>query len=239
MRCRASERRWNRHKRQSAADSDDPNGIATKSIARERLATKERANAEIIGVCRGLVGRFRCCAAGVQAKDLKSVGVTLGPLGNPFYVSLAKGMESRGQEDRPNARSMSISHDYDLNKEVTAIETWSPRAPISSLSMPPTPRRSRRRSKRLDAAGVTVIGVDAGAKGALVNLTVDHTAAGRVACQYLADYLQHKGKVVIIDSVPMVAMPSASKAARRPSPNIPTWRSFPPISAGTARAIRA
>ena len=59
--------------------------------------------------------------------------------------------------------------------------------------------------KALDA-GVLVIGVDAGAKGAPVNLTVDHTAAGKVACQYLADYLDHKGKVVIIDSVPMVAI---------------------------------
>ena len=35
--------------------------------------------------------------------------------------------------------------------------------------------------KKALAAGVTVIGVDAGAKGALVNLTVDHTAAGRVS----------------------------------------------------------
>ena len=60
--------------------------------------------------------------------------------------------------------------------------------------------------KKAIAAGVTVVGVDAGAKGAMVNLTVDHTAAGRVACQYLADYLDHKGKVVIIDSVPMVAI---------------------------------
>ena len=60
--------------------------------------------------------------------------------------------------------------------------------------------------KKAIDAGVLVIGVDAGAKGAPVNLTVDHTAAGRVACQYLADYLGHKGNVVIIDSVPMVAI---------------------------------
>ena len=32
--------------------------------------------------------------SGADAKDLKTVGVTLGPLGNPFYVALAKGTET-------------------------------------------------------------------------------------------------------------------------------------------------
>jgi ribose transport system substrate-binding protein len=146
-------------------------------------------------------------AAGVvQAKDLNSVGITLGPLGNPFYVALAKGMETEVKKINPNATVTAVSHDYDLNKEVTAIETFIAAGTdiifvnaADSEAIAPTVK------KALDA-GVTVIGVDAGAKGALVNITVDHTAAGRVACQYLADYLQHKGKVVIIDSVPMVAI---------------------------------
>ncbi|MBV9245139.1 MAG: substrate-binding domain-containing protein, partial [Methylobacteriaceae bacterium] len=60
--------------------------------------------------------------------------------------------------------------------------------------------------KKAIDAGITVVGVDAGAKGAPVNLTVDNTAAGRIACQYLAEKLGHKGNVVILDSVPMVAL---------------------------------
>ena len=149
---------------------------------------------------------FSLLAAGVQAKDLNSVGITLGPLGNPFYVALAKGMESEVKKINPNAKVTAISHDYDLNKEVTAIETLVAAGTdiifvnaADSEAIEPT-------VKKAIAAGVTVVGVDAGAKGAMVNLTVDHTAAGRVACQYLADYLEHKGKVVIIDSVPMVAI---------------------------------
>src|SRR5687768_1891389 len=66
---------------------------------------------------------FSLLAAGVQAKDLNSVGITLGPLGNPFYVALAKGMETEVKKINPNAKVTAISHDYDLNKEVTAIET--------------------------------------------------------------------------------------------------------------------
>ena len=41
--------------------------------------------------------------AGAEAKHLKSVGVTLGPLGNPFYVSLAKGMEAEVKKIAPDA----------------------------------------------------------------------------------------------------------------------------------------
>jgi ribose transport system substrate-binding protein len=60
--------------------------------------------------------------------------------------------------------------------------------------------------KKATDAGVLVVGVDAGAKGAPVNLTVDNTAAGQIACGYLAEKLGKKGNVVIIDSVPMVAI---------------------------------
>lgn len=146
-------------------------------------------------------------AAGTaQAKDLNSVGVTLGPLGNPFYVSLAKGMEAEVKKLAPNATVNVVSHDYDLNKEVSAIDTMiAAGTEMIFINAADSEAIAPQVKKALDA-GVTVIGVDAGAKGALVNLTVDHTAAGRVACQYLADYLEHKGNIVIIDSVPMVAI---------------------------------
>ena len=147
---------------------------------------------------------FAATTAG--AKDLKSVGVTLGPLGNPFYVALAKGMETELKKVAPDAKVTIVSHDYDLNKEVTAIETMvGAGAELLFVNAADSEAIGPTVKKAIDA-GVTVIGVDAGAKGALVNLTVDHTAAGRVACQYLADYLKHKGNVVIIDSVPMVAI---------------------------------
>ena len=55
-------------------------------------------------------------AATAQGKELKSVGVTLGPLGNPFYVALAKGMETEIKKLAPDAKVTIVSHDYDLNK---------------------------------------------------------------------------------------------------------------------------
>jgi ribose transport system substrate-binding protein len=145
-------------------------------------------------------------SAGAQAKELKSVGVTLGPLGNPFYVALANGMRAEVKKIAPDATVNVVSHDYDLNKEVSAIDTMiAAGTDIIFINAADSEAIAPEVKKALDA-GITVVGFDAGAKGALVNITVDNTAAGRVSCQYLADYLKHKGNVVIIDSVPMVAI---------------------------------
>lgn len=145
-------------------------------------------------------------ALGAEAKDLNSVGIIVGPLGNPFYVALAKGMETGVKAINPNAKVTTVSDDYDLNKDVTAMETFiAAGTDIIFIDAADSEAIAPSVKKAIDA-GIVVVGVDAGAKGAQVNLTVDNTAAGQVSCQYLADKLGHKGNVVIIDSVPMVAI---------------------------------
>jgi ribose transport system substrate-binding protein len=145
-------------------------------------------------------------ASALQAKELNSVGIIVGPLGNPFYVALAKGIETEVKKINPNAKITAISNDYDLNKDVTAMDTFvASGADIIFLDAADSEAIAPA-VKRAMAAGVTVVGIDAGAKGAPVNLTVDNSDAGRISCQYLADKLGHKGNVVIIDSVPMAAI---------------------------------
>jgi ribose transport system substrate-binding protein len=121
-------------------------------------------------------------------------------------VALAKGMETEVKKINPNAKVTAVSNDYDLNKDVTAMETFiAAGTDIIFLDAADSEAIEPTVKKAIDS-GVIVVGVDAGAKGAPVNLTVDNTAAGQIACQYLADKLDHKGNVVIIDSVPMVAI---------------------------------
>jgi ribose transport system substrate-binding protein len=145
-------------------------------------------------------------ALGAQAKDLNSVGIIVGPLGNPFYVALAKGMQAGVKAINPKAKVTVVSNDYDLNKDVTAMETFiASGTDIVFIDAADSEAIAPSVKKAIDA-GITVVGVDAGAKGAEVNLTVDNTKAGQIACQYLADKIGHKGNVVIIDSVPMVAI---------------------------------
>lgn len=162
-------------------------------------------------------------ALNAEEKELNSVGIIVGPLGNPFYVALAKGIESEVKAINPDAEVTAVSNEYDLNKDVTALETFIASGtdivfldPADSEAIEPTVKKALE-------AGVLVIGVDAGAKGAPVNITVDHTAAGRIACEYLAEAIDEEGNVVIIDSVPMVAIKQrvdGCKEALAPHPDI-------------------
>src|SRR4029079_9329061 len=60
--------------------------------------------------------------AHAQQKQIKNVGITLGSLGNPFFVSLAKGAEAKVKQYNPNAKVTALSADYDLNKQFSQID---------------------------------------------------------------------------------------------------------------------
>ena len=52
-----------------------------------------------------LAGAALALTAGVaSAKDLNAIGITLGSLGNPFFVALAKGAEAKAKEINPNVK---------------------------------------------------------------------------------------------------------------------------------------
>ncbi len=44
-----------------------------------------------------------------SAKDLNAVGITLGSLGNPFFVALAGGAEAKAKEYNPNVKVTTAS----------------------------------------------------------------------------------------------------------------------------------
>ncbi len=49
-------------------------------------------------------------AHALEAKELNSVGVIVGPLGNPFYVALAKGIETRSRTSTLSAKVTAVSN---------------------------------------------------------------------------------------------------------------------------------
>jgi ribose transport system substrate-binding protein len=54
-------------------------------------------------------------AGGASAKELKSIGISLGSMGNPFFVALAKGAEAEAKKINPNVKVNAVGYDYDLN----------------------------------------------------------------------------------------------------------------------------
>ena len=136
-------------------------------------------------------------AGAASAKDLKAVGVTLGSLGNPFFVALAKGAEAKAKEINPNVKVTVASADYDLNKQFTQIDNFIAAGVDVILVNAADPKAIVSAIKRAQAAGIAVVGVDVAAAGADATVQTNNVQAGMIACEYLAQKIGGKGNVII------------------------------------------
>ncbi|MFO1073116.1 MAG: ABC transporter substrate-binding protein [Geminicoccaceae bacterium] len=137
--------------------------------------------------------------APASAKDLKAVGVTLGSLGNPFFVAMTKGVEAKAKEINPNAKVIAVSADYDLNKQFTQIDNFIASGVDVILVNAADPKAIAPAIKRAQAAGIVVVAVDVAAAGADATVQTNNVMAGEIACKYLADKIGGKGNVVIVN----------------------------------------
>lgn len=132
-----------------------------------------------------------------EAKDLKSVGITLGSLGNPYFVTLAKGAEVKAKEINPAVRVNSVSADYDLNKQFTQVDNFIAAGVDLILINAVDAKAIEPAIKKAHAAGVIVVAVDVTAAGADATVQTNNVQAGELSCQYLAEKLGGKGDVII------------------------------------------
>lgn len=145
-----------------------------------------------------LVGVALAFTAGAaSAKELKSIGISLGSLGNPFFVALSKGAEFEAKKINPNVKVTTVGFEYDLNKQVEQINNFIAAGVDLILLNPGDTKAIGPAIKKAQAAGITVVAVDTAADGADATVTTDNVQAGEIACQYLVDKLGGKGNVII------------------------------------------
>jgi ribose transport system substrate-binding protein len=138
-------------------------------------------------------------AGSASAKDLNSIGISVGLLGNPFFVATIKGIEDRAKEINPNVRITSVSADYDLNKQVSQIDSFIAAGvdiimlnAVDASAIAPAVQKAKN-------AGVVVAAFDVSAPGADVTVMTNNVKAGEIACQYIVDQLEGEGNVIIIN----------------------------------------
>ncbi|MBT2325799.1 ABC transporter substrate-binding protein [Variovorax paradoxus] len=136
-------------------------------------------------------------AVQAQQKQIKSVGITLGSMGNPFFVALAKGAEAKVKQYSPNAKVNALSADYDLNKQFSQIDGFIASGAdmilvnaVDAKAIEPALQKARK-------AGIVVVGVDVAANGADATVQTNNVQAGEIACQYIVEKLGGKGNVII------------------------------------------
>jgi ribose transport system substrate-binding protein len=150
-----------------------------------------------------MIKRLLCCFLALSvcsplfAKQVKSVGISLGSLGNPGFVLIAKVATAELKKINPNVNVTVVGYDYDLGKQFTQIDNFIAAGVDFIILNPGDPKAISPAIKKAQAAGIPVIAVDTVADGADAAVTTDNVQAGTIAGQYIADRLKGKGSVII------------------------------------------
>jgi len=138
-------------------------------------------------------------AVPATAKDLNTVGISVGSLGNPFFVATIKGIEASARKLSPDVNFTNVSSDYDLNKQFTQVDNFIAAGVDVLMINAVDPIAIEPAIKKARAAGIVVGAFDVSAKGADVTVMTDNVKAGAIACQYLVDHIKGKGDVLIVN----------------------------------------
>jgi ribose transport system substrate-binding protein len=147
-------------------------------------------------------------AAPAQAADkqLKSIGITVGSLGNPYFVTIVKGAEAKAKQINPAATVTAVSADYDMSKQFTQIDNFIAAHVDLILLNAADPKAIEPAVKKARAAGIVVIAVDVAAAGADATVQTNNVQAGELSCGFITKKLNGKGNVVIENGPPVSAV---------------------------------
>jgi ribose transport system substrate-binding protein len=150
----------------------------------------------------------------VEARELKALGISMGSLGNPYFVTLADGATARAKALNPNVKVTSVSADYDLSKQFSQIDNFISSKVDLILINAVDPSAMASAIKKARDAGIVVVAVDVDAKGVNATVQTDNVEAGKLACQYLVDKLGGKGNVIIQNGPQVTAVTDRVKGCK-------------------------
>nr|WP_315596907.1 ABC transporter substrate-binding protein [uncultured Cupriavidus sp.] len=145
-------------------------------------------------------------AMATAPRQLKKMGVTLGSLGNPYFVALARGAETAAKQINPQAKVTVLSADYDLNKQFSHIDSFIVAGVDLILINAADARAIEPAVRKAKKAGIVVVAVDVAAAGADATVQTDNIQAGELACGFLAERLKGRGNLIIQNGPPVSAV---------------------------------
>jgi ribose transport system substrate-binding protein len=140
-------------------------------------------------------------------KKLNAVAVTVGDLGNPFFVQIAHGAEAAAKKINPSVKFTAQSSGYDVNTQTNQMDNFVASGVNLILLGAADSKGIAPAVIRAKAAGVTVVAVDVGAEGGVdATITSNNKQAGQLDGKFVADRLKGKGQVVIVNGPPVTAV---------------------------------
>src|ERR1700726_2292265 len=142
-----------------------------------------------------------------ESKKLNSVAVTVGDLGNPFFMQVAHGAEAKAKEINDKVKFTALSSNYDVNNQTNQIDNFIASNVNLILLGAADTKGIAPAVMRAKQAGITVVAVDVGAEGGLdATVTSNNKQAGSKDGAYVAERLKGKGQIVIINGPPVTAV---------------------------------
>jgi ribose transport system substrate-binding protein len=159
-----------------------------------------------------------------EPQPLKSIGISVADLGNPYFVQLVETAAAKAEALTGAPVKMVIRSDaYDWQRQVAQINEFIDQnvdlivlTAADEYKVGPVVAKAQR-------AGIKVIAVDVNAHGADATITTDNVQAGVIACEKLASQRGYQGNFVIINGVlvsSVIERVAGCKSALNKYPNI-------------------
>jgi ribose transport system substrate-binding protein len=146
-------------------------------------------------------------SAFAENKKLTSLALTVGDLGNPFFVQIAHGAEDKAKQINSGVKFTALSSNYDVNNQTNQLDNFVSSNVNLILLNAADSKGIAPAVKRAKAAGITVVAVDVGAEGGVdATVTSNNKQAGAKDGKYVAERLKGKGQVVIVNGPPVTAV---------------------------------
>lgn len=136
---------------------------------------------------------------------LKSVGMTVMTLNNPYFVAFKNALDADAK--KYGFTAITESADFDLAKQQSQVEDFIQKR-VSVIFLNAVDSHGIAGAvKEAVAAHIPVIAVDVGADGGVTaTITSDNYQAGKLAAEYLVHRLHGKGNVVLINGTPITSV---------------------------------
>ncbi|WP_369919912.1 substrate-binding domain-containing protein [Marinomonas polaris] len=137
-----------------------------------------------------------------EPQPLKSIGISVADLGNPYFVQLVDTVSSKAEELAGEPVKMLIRSDaYDWQRQISQINDFIEQKVDLIILTAADEYKVAAVVAKAQRAGIKVIAVDVNAQGADATITTDNVQAGAIACEKLAEKIGYQGNFVIINGV--------------------------------------
>lgn len=161
----------------------------------------------------------------LHAAELKSIGVSVADLGNPFFVEVAESITDKARQLATDEVTVIVrSSAYDLRRQQRQIDEFIQMKVDLIILTAADSVKIEQDVRRAQKAGIRVIAVDINAAGADVTVTTDNVQAGRIACEYLVERLNGKGNIVIINGASISSVKDRVAGCKAVLSNYPDMR---------------